>query len=85
MASYVRITEKISIVKRRKRGPSEPEKEQPPEAEGRPLPVQELTEIPAGVLRQRTDNVDDLEDLSDENEQVISIKLTPEQYNLVKS
>lgn len=77
--------EKISIVKRRKMGPFEPEKGQPPEAEGRPLPVQELTEIPAHVLRQSTDNVDELEDLSDENERAISIKLTPEQYNLVKS
>ncbi|MCX5853842.1 MAG: helix-turn-helix domain-containing protein [Deltaproteobacteria bacterium] len=77
--------EKISIVKRRKRGSFEPEKGQPPEAEGRPLPVQELTEIPAHVLRQGTDNVDEPEDLSDENEPAISIKLTPEQYNLVKS
>jgi excisionase family DNA binding protein len=82
--------EKISIVKRRKRGLLEPVKGQTLEAEGQALPVQELTEISAHVLRQSASNMGEqipttLGNFSGGNDQAISIKLTPEQYNLVKS
>lgn len=81
--------EKISIAKRRKRGPLEWEKGQSIQSHGPTLPLQELTEIPAHVLRQSASNMD--EEVSPrkrfptDHDKVISVKLTPEQYNFVKS
>ena len=81
--------EKISIVKRRKKGHSETERDPIFGSDDRALPLQELTEIPARLLRQSPDDTDEnvpaLEELPGDNDQAISIKLTPEQYNLVKS
>ena len=81
--------EKISIVKRRKKGPSETDRDPIFGSDDRALPLQELTEIPASLLRQgpgdTEENVPELEELPGDNDQAISIKLTPEQYNLVKS
>ena len=51
--------EKISIAKRRKRGPLEWEKGQSIQSHGQTLPLQELTEIPAHVLRQSASNIDE--------------------------
>lgn len=79
--------EKISIVKRRKKG--HPETDPIFGSDDRALPLQELTEIPASLLRQgpgdTEENVPAPEELPGDNDQAISIKLTPEQYNLVKS
>jgi excisionase family DNA binding protein len=78
--------EKISIVTRRKKGHPENGKEQCLGTEGQTL--QELTEIPSHLLKQDTgglkEEVSEVEEFPSDSES-ISIKLTPEQYNLVKS
>jgi excisionase family DNA binding protein len=79
--------EKISIVKRRKKGHLEPpDKAHSSGSEVRMLPFQELMEIPTRLLKQR-EEVTQGEAVSEEvpADQSVSIKLTPEQYNLVKS
>jgi excisionase family DNA binding protein len=77
--------EKISIVKRRRRGPLEPDKEIFG-TEGQS--IQELTEIPARLLKQEAGGVAEgisvVPEFPSDTESV-SIKLTPEQYNFVKS
>ena len=65
------------------------EKGQSIQSHGPTLPLQELTEIPAHVLRQSASNMD--EEVSPrkrfptDHDKVISVKLTPEQYNFVRS
>jgi excisionase family DNA binding protein len=75
--------EKISIVKRRKKAPLE--SDIAPQA----LSEQELTIIPSNVLKQSPSNVMNESVTLDESDgnihETISINLTPEQYNLVKS
>ncbi len=81
--------EKISIVRRRKDGVSEPDREQLPEIGSQLLHEQELIEIPSSMLNQRSKYVrkesHTLEAPAKDINESISINLTPEQYNLVKS
>jgi len=81
--------EKISIVKRRKKGQLEPDRERTLGLEGQKLPLQELTEIPTRLLKQSEGSVNEcgasVEECPADSSQSISIKLTPEQYDLVKS
>lgn len=67
----------------------EPDKEQSYGSEGQPSPLQELTEIPASLLKQSesilNENDTSGDELPTDNNQSISIKLTPEQYDFVKS
>ncbi|MEI7637345.1 MAG: helix-turn-helix domain-containing protein [Syntrophus sp. (in: bacteria)] len=80
--------EKISIVKRRKKGLLEPGKGQ---FDGQVPSQRELTEVPTILLRQSSGGMDanphEPEEFpgDDDLKEAISIKLTPEQYNLVKS
>jgi excisionase family DNA binding protein len=79
--------EKISIVKRRKRGQAERDKLQSIGSEIQTFPCQELTEIPARLLKENQDvqNVDGVSQEEKPSDPTTSIQLTPEQYNLVKS
>ena len=80
--------EKISIVKRRKKEFWEPEREQSP---GIDMEVEEheLTEMPTRELQLSSSNTDKgmpTPDAPEKNsDETISINLTPEQYDLVKS
>jgi excisionase family DNA binding protein len=77
------IMEKISIVKRRKKGFPEPD------IGTQLISEQELTVIPSNALKQSPSNVKKesvTPEYSDGNiNETISINLTPEQYDLVKS
>jgi len=77
--------EKISIVKRRKKSTQEPGKDQPLEDSARLFQSQELTEIPAHVLRRFPTKEDASEESEEADAHAVSINLTPEQYNLVKA
>ncbi|MFA4915101.1 MAG: helix-turn-helix domain-containing protein [Syntrophales bacterium] len=81
--------EKISIVRRRKKGPHEPGNIQSFDVDAQALPAQELTDVPIRALKQSSSNVDEeapaLEGFPEDNKDAVSFKLTPEQYNLVKS
>lgn len=80
---------KISIVRRRRNGAFEPRGQQQPEIGSQLLHGQELIEIPSSVLNQSPRRVREeshtlevpVADIND----AISINLTPEQYDLVKS
>ena len=75
--------EKISIVKRRKKSPLEPD------IDTHVLSEQELTVIPSNVLKQSPRDVEKESVTLDESDgninETISINLTPDQYDLVKS
>lgn len=81
--------EKISIVRRRKDGVFEPDREQRPGIGSQLLHGQELLEIPSSVLNQSSEYVREeshtLEAASKDINESISINLAPDQYNLVKS
>ena len=81
--------EKISIVRRRKDGVFEFDREQRPEIGSKLLHGQELIEIPSSVLTQSSKYArkesHTLEASAKDINEAISINLTPEQYNLVKS
>ena len=64
-------------------GPLEWEKGQSIQSHGPTLPLQELTEIPAHVLRQSASNMD--EEVSPRKGFPTDHELTPEQYNFVRS
>ena len=80
--------EKISIVRRRRNGAFEP-REQQSQSGSQLLHGQELIEIPSTVLNQSPRRVreesDSLEESDKDINEAISINLTPEQYDLVKS
>lgn len=71
--------EKISIVKRRKKITQGLGKDQPPGEGARSVQSQELTEVPVETLNKLS-----AVDYGEENK-TVSIHLTPEQYDLVKS
>jgi excisionase family DNA binding protein len=82
---------KISIVRRRRNGAFEPRGQQQPEIGSQLLHGQELIEIPSSVLNQSPSPRRVREEshtlevpVADIND-AISINLTPEQYDLVKS
>jgi excisionase family DNA binding protein len=82
--------EKISIVKRRKKGALEPGGEEHFQIIGtQGLQEQDLIEIPSSALKQSPGNVEKetltLEESGGDINETISIDLTPEQYGLVKS
>jgi len=81
--------EKFSIVKRRKKGSLGPFGERPPKIGIQTLSEHELIEIPSSVLKRSSNNVEEetfaLDESDEEINETISINLTPEQYDLVKS
>lgn len=80
--------EKISIVKRRKKGSLEPDKEQTTDIYSQTLPPEDFTEIPASVLGQSEtypDRDSAKEESTTDTGRTVSVNLTPEQYNFVKS
>jgi excisionase family DNA binding protein len=81
--------EKISIVRRRRNGAFEPRGQQQSGIGIKLLQGQELIEIPSSVLNQTPKYVREeshsLEESDKDINEAISINLTPEQYDLVKS
>jgi excisionase family DNA binding protein len=82
--------EKISIVKRRRKGALEPGGEENFQIIGtQGLQEQDLIEIPSSALKQSPGNVEKetltLAESGGDINETISINLTPEQYGLVKS
>jgi excisionase family DNA binding protein len=80
--------EKISIVRRRRNGAFEPRAQQQPEIRSQLLYRRELIEIPSSVLNESRcarEESRSLEESEKNINEAISINLTPEQYDLVKS
>ena len=77
--------EKISIVTRRKRNAGEFYKGQPFETDTQRFQPQELTEVPAHLLKESAIDRDVTTFAEKSENQDIAINLTPEQYNLIKS
>jgi len=80
--------EKISIVRRRRNGAFEPRAQQQPEIRSHLLRRRELIEIPSSVLNESRcarEESHSLEESEKDINEAISINLTPEQYDLVKS
>jgi excisionase family DNA binding protein len=81
--------EKISIVRRRQKGPKEPGDGQSLDSDLQAMPAQELMEIPTSILKQSEGNTDERAAVSEgfagDKEGEMSVKLTPEQYKLVES
>ena len=81
--------EKISIVRRRRNEAFEPRGQQQPEIRSHLLHGRELIEIPSSVLNQSPrcarEESHSFEESDKDINEAISINLTPEQYDLVKS
>jgi excisionase family DNA binding protein len=79
--------EKISIVRRRRNGVFEPRVQQQPEMDSQLLQGQELIEIPSSLLNESPtcEESHGLEQSDKNINEAISVNLTPEQYDLVKS
>lgn len=80
---------KFSIVKRRRKEALEPFGGRPSGTGTQVLPERELIEIPSSVLKRSSNNMEreayTLDESDEDIDETISIDLTPDQYELVKS
>ncbi|MGZ3592698.1 MAG: helix-turn-helix domain-containing protein [Syntrophales bacterium] len=81
--------EKISIVRRRRNEDFEPREQRQSDADSQLLHGRELIEIPSGVLNQNPKSAKEephrLGESDKDINEAISVNLTPEQFDLVKS
>ncbi len=81
--------EKFSIVKRRRKETLEPFGGRLSRIGIQVLPEKELIEIPSSVLKRSSSNIEEevttLDESDEDIDETISIDLTPDQYELVKS